>query len=99
MATMRLTVVDEPRDRPAWIRETLDKRYEGYQKRLKKLNNEDVFQMFMNAYAMAIEPHTNYLGPRSAESFDIAMRLSLDGIGADHVVILFPDPAAAGDIG
>ena len=64
------------------IRETLDKRYEGYQSRLKKLNNEDVFQMFMNAYAMAIEPHTNYLGPRSAENFDIAMRLSLDGIGA-----------------
>jgi carboxyl-terminal processing protease len=64
------------------IRETLDKRYEGYQTRLKKLNNEDVFQMFMNAYAMAIEPHTNYLGPRSAENFDIAMRLSLDGIGA-----------------
>jgi carboxyl-terminal processing protease len=64
------------------IRETLDKRYEGYQNRLKKLNNEDVFQMFMNAYAMSIEPHTNYLGPRSAENFDIAMRLSLDGIGA-----------------
>ena len=64
------------------IRETLDKRYEGYQTRLRKLNNEDVFQMFMNAYAMAIEPHTNYLGPRSAENFDIAMRLSLDGIGA-----------------
>jgi carboxyl-terminal processing protease len=64
------------------IRETLDKRYDGYQTRLKKLNNEDVFQMFMNAYATAIEPHTNYLGPRSAENFDIAMRLSLDGIGA-----------------
>jgi len=64
------------------IRETLDKRYEGYQNRLKKLNNEDVFQMFMNAYATAIEPHTNYLGPRSAENFDIQMRLSLDGIGA-----------------
>jgi carboxyl-terminal processing protease len=64
------------------IRETLDKRYEGYQNRLKKLNNEDVFQMFMNAYATAIEPHTNYLGPRSAENFDIMMRLSLDGIGA-----------------
>jgi carboxyl-terminal processing protease len=64
------------------IRDTLDKRYEGYQNRLKKLNNEDVFQMFMNAYATAIEPHTNYLGPRSAENFDIMMRLSLDGIGA-----------------
>ncbi|MFC5460603.1 carboxy terminal-processing peptidase [Massilia niabensis] len=64
------------------IRETLDKRYAGYVTRLQKLNNEDVFQMFMNAYATAIEPHTNYLGPRSADNFDIAMRLSLEGIGA-----------------
>jgi carboxyl-terminal processing protease len=64
------------------IRETLDKRYAGYITRMQKLNNEDVFQMFMNAYATAIEPHTNYLGPRSADNFDIAMRLSLEGIGA-----------------
>jgi carboxyl-terminal processing protease len=64
------------------IRETLDKRYDSYQTRMRKLNSEDVFQMFMNAYAMSIEPHTNYLGPRSAENFDIAMRLSLEGIGA-----------------
>ncbi|MFP5393570.1 MAG: carboxy terminal-processing peptidase [Gammaproteobacteria bacterium] len=64
------------------IRETLDKRYENYQNRVRKLNNEDVFQMFMNAYATTIEPHTNYLGPRSADNFDIAMRLSLEGIGA-----------------
>ena len=64
------------------IRETLDKRYENYLSRIKKLNNEDVFQMFMNAYATAIEPHTNYLGPRSADNFDISMRLSLEGIGA-----------------
>ncbi len=64
------------------IRETLDKRYDNYQTRVRKLNNEDVFQMFMNAYATSIEPHTNYLGPRSAENFDIAMRLSLEGIGA-----------------
>ena len=85
------------------IRETLDKRYEGYQNRLKKLNNEDVFQMFMNAYAMAIEPHTNYLGPRSAENFDIAMRLSLDGIGAvlqsreDYTVIREVVPGGPAD--
>jgi hypothetical protein len=64
------------------IRETLDKRYDNYVNRIRKLNNEDVFQMFMNAYATAIEPHTNYLGPRSADNFDIAMRLSLEGIGA-----------------
>ncbi|MFD2367218.1 carboxy terminal-processing peptidase [Pseudoduganella sp. GCM10020061] len=64
------------------IREMLDKRYESTASRIRKLNNEDVFQMFMNAYAMSIEPHTNYMGPKTAENFDISMRLSLEGIGA-----------------
>ncbi|QNA88864.1 carboxy terminal-processing peptidase [Massilia sp. Dwa41.01b] len=85
------------------IRSTLDKRYENYISRLKKLNNEDVFQMFMNAYATAIEPHTNYLGPRSADNFDIAMRLSLEGIGAvlqsrdDYTVIREIVPGSPAD--
>jgi carboxyl-terminal processing protease len=66
----------------AKIRETLDKRYGNYLDRLHQLNGEDVFQTFMNAYAMAIEPHTNYLGPRARDNFDIQMKLSLEGIGA-----------------
>ena len=64
------------------IRDTLDKRYANYLDRVHQLNSEDVFQTFMNAYASAIEPHTNYLGPRASENFDIAMKLSLEGIGA-----------------
>ncbi|MBP6850316.1 MAG: carboxy terminal-processing peptidase, partial [Rhodoferax sp.] len=60
----------------------LDKRYESAFKRLGKATSADAFQAFMNAYTTAIEPHTNYLGPRAAEDFDIAMRLSLVGIGA-----------------
>ncbi|MGA9332688.1 MAG: carboxy terminal-processing peptidase [Rudaea sp.] len=67
---------------PADIRDTLDKRYANYEDRLRQLDSEDVFQTFMNAYALSIDPHTNYLGPRSAENFDIAMKLSLEGIGA-----------------
>ena len=38
--------------------------------------------MFMDAYATSIEPHTDYFGPTARPNFDIAMRLSLDGIGA-----------------
>ena len=64
------------------IRETLDKRYANYLTRMRQLTSEDVFQTFMNAYAMSIDPHTNYLGPRASENFDMAMRLSLEGIGA-----------------
>jgi len=66
----------------AKIRDTLDKRYANYLDRMRQLTSEDVFQTFMNAYAMSIDPHTNYLGPRASENFDIAMRLSLEGIGA-----------------
>ncbi|MET0265141.1 MAG: carboxy terminal-processing peptidase [Duganella sp.] len=75
------------------IRETLDKRYENYMSPSRKPTSEDVFQIFMNAYAMSIEPHTNYLGPRAADNFDISMRLSLEGIGCvlqsrdDYVVV------------
>lgn len=64
------------------IFEVLDKRYDNILKRMAKVNNEDAFQTYMNAYTMAIEPHTNYMGPRAAENFDISMRLSLIGIGA-----------------
>lgn len=64
------------------IVKVLDKRYDNFLKRLGKITGADAFQTFMNAYTMAIEPHTNYLGPRAAEDFGIAMRLSLVGIGA-----------------
>ncbi len=64
------------------IIETLDKRYDNSLNSIAKLKSDDVFQDFMNAYAMTIDPHTNYLGVRASEDFDISMRLSLVGIGA-----------------
>ncbi|MCB4358833.1 carboxy terminal-processing peptidase [Quatrionicoccus australiensis] len=64
------------------IVETLDKRYDASIRRIGRLKSEDAFQIFMNAYTTAIEPHTNYLGPSATENFDISMRLSLVGIGA-----------------
>ncbi len=64
------------------IVEILDSRYEHSLKRMGQAKSEDAFQAFMNAYTMAIEPHTNYMGLRAAEDFDISMKLSLVGIGA-----------------
>ena len=64
------------------IADILDKRYERFMASLHKLNSDDVFQTFMNAYTTSIEPHTNYLGLRASEGFDIEMKLSLVGIGA-----------------
>jgi len=64
------------------IRKTLDKRYSGYIDRIRQINSADAFQTFMNAYAESTDPHTDYLGPEAAANFDIAMSLSLLGIGA-----------------
>jgi carboxyl-terminal processing protease len=64
------------------IKETLLDRYQGIARRTRQLNADDVFQTFVNAYTLSLEPHTSYMSPRVSENFDISMRLSLEGIGA-----------------
>ncbi len=62
--------------------ETLRKRYENIAKRTEQIKDNEIFQIYINAYANAIEPHTSYFSPRATEEFNISMRLSLQGIGA-----------------
>jgi carboxyl-terminal processing protease len=64
------------------IAETLKKRYDSYRSNLIKYNSEDVFQLVMNSYTEAVDPHTNYLSPLTSENFKISMSQSLEGIGA-----------------
>lgn len=62
--------------------ETLEERYDRMERRVVQLNSNEVFQMFINAYTLSVEPHTSYFSPRSSENFQINMSLSLEGIGA-----------------
>ncbi|EGF32286.1 tail-specific penicillin-binding protein protease [Oxalobacteraceae bacterium IMCC9480] len=64
------------------IAQTLNKRYDSALQEVTRVTPEEAFETFMNAYTMAIDPHTNYMGPRATQEFDIAMSLSLEGIGA-----------------
>ncbi|MFT6733329.1 MAG: carboxyl-terminal processing protease [Polaribacter sp.] len=64
------------------VKELLGKRYAAAMRRSAQVNSEDVFSYFMNAYANTVDPHTSYFSPRTAENFDIDMKLSLEGIGA-----------------
>jgi len=68
--------------KPDEIRKTLDKRYATLDSSIAELNGEDAFQSFLNAYTSAVDPHTDYFTPRTAENFNQAMSLSLEGIGA-----------------
>lgn len=62
--------------------ETIAKRYSTFRTQMEKQRSEDVFQIYMNALTEAVEPHTAYFSPRTAESFKITMSNSLEGIGA-----------------
>ncbi|MCK0743852.1 carboxy terminal-processing peptidase [Chromohalobacter nigrandesensis] len=64
------------------IAETLRDRYENQLSRVEQTNAEDVLVLFLSAVAGTIDPHTEYLSPSQSESFDIQMKLSLEGIGA-----------------
>ena len=64
------------------VQEILEKRYDGFLKRMNQINNDDVFETFMNAFAHTLDPHSSYLSPRNSEEYRIQMSLSYFGIGA-----------------
>jgi carboxyl-terminal processing protease len=84
---------------PKAIQTLLTKRYKNQLARLQQTRGEDVFQAYINAFAMSYDPHTTYLSPDNAENFDINMSLSLEGIGAvlqndnEHVKVVRLVPA------
>jgi len=72
----------------------LRKRYEHVAKRMDQSKPEDVFEAFMNAFVLSLDPHSNYFSARSSEEYNIQMSLSYEGIGAslqltdDYVTVI-----------
>jgi carboxyl-terminal processing protease len=64
-------------------REVVARRYDGLLKSVEDRGQEDIDEIFLNAVAESYDPHSEYMGRSSLESFEISMRLSLVGIGAE----------------
>ncbi|QLB13285.1 S41A family C-terminal processing peptidase-1 [Bisgaardia hudsonensis] len=64
------------------IKKKLLKRYNLAIRRLTQTQADDIVQIYLNSFAREIDPHTSYLSPRTAKSFNESMNLSLEGIGA-----------------
>ncbi|HEY6643762.1 carboxy terminal-processing peptidase [Povalibacter sp.] len=87
----------------AETRDVLQKRYERVLKRTEQITSDDIFEVFMNAFAHVFDPHSSYFSPRNSEEYRIQMSLSYEGIGAslqlvdDYVTVLnvLPGGAAA----
>ena len=54
---------------------TLEERYERMERRISQISTNEVFQIFINAYTLSVEPHTSYFSPRSSENFKINMSI------------------------
>ncbi len=86
-------------------REILAKRYSRFLKRMDQIKSDDVFETFMNAFALTLDPHSSYLSPRNSEEYRIQMSLSYFGIGASlqteddyvHIVNIIPGGPASVD--
>lgn len=63
--------------------ERIRKRYERFMEVLNGHDSEYVLGMYLSSLAEAYDAHSSYLSPRREEDFDIQMRLSLTGIGAE----------------
>jgi carboxyl-terminal processing protease len=62
-------------------REKLKKKYRLAVKRVDEMDNEKIYSMFINAFSMAMDPHSNYLTREEHEDFMIQTNLKLEGIG------------------
>ena len=69
-------------DEPEEIAERLTKRVRNNLRVIRQTRSEDVFQLFINAFAQTYDKHTQYFSPRDSADFNIHMSLSLEGIGA-----------------
>ena len=69
-------------DEPEEIAERLTKRVRNNLRVIRQTRSEDVFQLFINAFAQTYDKHTQYFSPRDSADFNIHMSLSLQGIGA-----------------
>ncbi|MFD1144281.1 carboxy terminal-processing peptidase [Larkinella insperata] len=61
---------------------SMKSRYKNLDRYMSRIKAEDVFQIYMNSFAESLDPHTNYMSPRSADRFNQEMSASLEGIGA-----------------
>jgi carboxyl-terminal processing protease len=62
-------------------KEKLIHRQELVTQRARELSLQDVYSDFLDAFARALDPHSNYLPQEVFEDFRIGMELSLEGIG------------------
>ena len=66
----------------AEARERLHKRYSLLKDTMHQTEDFETFETFLSSLTHCFDPHSTYMSPQTLEEFQIQMRLSLQGIGA-----------------
>ena len=73
---------------PSWAvleqeaRETTRENMENYFNLMNELERKDWFDVYLNAFVLQFDPHTNYFNPNDKDRFDMNMSGKFEGIGA-----------------
>ena len=73
---------------PSWVvleqeaRETTRENMENYFNLMNELERKDWFDIYLNAFVLQFDPHTNYFNPDDKDRFDMNMSGKFEGIGA-----------------
>src|SRR5690606_34106976 len=70
LLTLKLSRAGDEKENLEKNVETLSKRYANLISQAEKTNSNDAFQIIMNAFTGAIDPHTNYFNPAFAQAFN-----------------------------
>jgi carboxyl-terminal processing protease len=70
------------KEKPEDIASKITKRYSRLLRSLQDYDRDDVLELYLSAVAQVFDPHTDYMGKSSLDTFNINMSLSLTGIGA-----------------
>ena len=63
-------------------RETTRENMENYFNLMNELERKDWFDIYLNAFVLQFDPHTNYFNPDDKDRFDMNMSGKFEGIGA-----------------
>lgn len=63
-------------------RERLKRRYDQIRKNFEEMSSDEVNNLFLNAFALSLDPHSTHLLPVEQEDFNIRLGNQLEGIGA-----------------
>lgn len=64
------------------VRAQLHRRYKTLERSREQMDVYELLELYLSSLTESLDPHTNYMAPRSRANFDIALGLKLEGIGA-----------------